>query len=541
MKRVLAVILTLVGCGALAFLATGASDDREGGTRYWVEFDDAFGIIEGGDLKIGGVRAGKTGTLKLDEKTHRALVEIIIEKEGFGSIRTDVTCQARPQSLIGEYFVDCDPGTDAAELEPGSVIPVEKTSSVVSVDLVNNILRRPYRERLSIIINQLGAAVAGNGENLNEAIKRASPALAETDKVLKILADQNEILADLVRDGDKVIGDLAENKGDVARWVEMANRTSTASAERAADISRGWARLPEFLEELGPAMEQLGNVADEQTPALRTLSESAGDLKTFFDRLAPFSEVSEPAIQALGEASEQGRAAVQAAGGTVAELRRFAKGTPELANNLDIILDHLNDRDNAVEDDADSPDGTGFTGLEALLQYVFDQGNSINVYDSSVHILKVAPFVSACENYADTTRAIEAEEGKLIEECRAAMGPYSAGVNFPDTTRRPGLAPFGPLTDAEQDPFPDEATATRARKSASDSLLGGDTPVTTAPALPPATGDAPAPREVPTLGDVIPGAPDVVIPAPPVPLQEATKAFREQRTQAALLDYLLGT
>lgn len=539
MKRVLAVTLTLLSCGALAFLATGASDDNPDETRYWVEFDDAFGLIKGGDMKIAGVRAGTIGELKLNRETNRALVEVIITKTGFGSIRTDVTCQARPQSLIGEYFVDCDPGTDEAELEEGSTIPVEKTSSVVSVDLVNNILRRPYRERLSIIINELGAAVAGNGDNLNEAIKRASPGLQETQKVLRILGQQNRILADLVRDGDKVIGDLAGNKTDVARWVEMANRTSSASAERADDIARGWARLPEFLEELGPAMEQLGNVADEQTPALRTLSESAGDLKTFFDRLAPFSEASTPAIQALGEASEQGRAAVTAAEGTVAELRRFAKGTPELAGNLDIVLDHLNDRDNAVEDDPNSPTGTGYTGLEALLQYVFDQVNSINIYDSSVHILKVAPFESACANYADTTRALELEGDKpFTEHCGATLGPNSAGINFPDASRRAGLQPFGPLTDAEQDPFPDAAA--RANKSISDSLLRGTAPVTIAPALPAGPADEPAPNDVPTLGDVIPGAPDVVIPAPPKALQEATQAVRDQRTQGALLDYLLG-
>src|SRR3954470_6396813 len=201
MKRVLGILLVLVGAGALTVFATGASNGNDSTPKYWVELDDAFGLISGGDVKIAGVRAGKIGTMKVDERTHRALVEIEIAKTGFGSIRTDVTCQARPQSLIGEYFVDCQPGTAPTELKEGSVIPVSHTSSVVAPDLVNNVLRKPYRERFSIIIDELGAAVAGNAQNLNDAIRRASPGLRETDKVLAVLGRQNHIIADLVKNG----------------------------------------------------------------------------------------------------------------------------------------------------------------------------------------------------------------------------------------------------------------------------------------------------------------------------------------------------
>jgi virulence factor Mce-like protein len=539
MKRALALIVTLLGCSALAVLGTGAGSDAKN-PHYWVEFDDAFGLISGGDLKIAGVRAGKIGEMKLDEKSHRALVEIEITKTGFGSIRTDVTCQARPQSLIGEYFVDCQPGTAPTELAQNSIIPVSRTSSVVAPDLVNNVLRRPFRERFSIIVNELGAAVAGNAQNLNDAIKRASPGLQETDKVLKILAGQNRILANLVRDADKVIGDMADNKQNVARWVVMADRTSSASAQRAADIAAGFKRLPGFLEQLQPAMAQLGNVADEQTPALRTLESAAPNLKTLFDRLGPFAEASRPAIHALGQASATGTKAVTAATPTVAELRRFAKGAPELADNLDIVLKHLDSRDNAVEPDVDSPGGKGYTGLEALLQYTFDQVNSVNIYDSSVHILKVSPFVGDCKDYADTTRALtdEGNGKKLNDRCGASLGPNGAGLNFPDTTRPANLPPYGPLTDAQQNPF--ATRAVRSRKSVHDSLRGSSlgAEAGTAPASTPAKD--PVHPGVPTLGDVIPGAPDVVIPAPPKAVQDATDAQKAQKSQTQLLDYLLG-
>jgi virulence factor Mce-like protein len=543
MKRVITVIVVLLGAGVLAVFATGASNGS-GTPHYWVELDDAFGLVSGGDLKIAGVRAGTIGQMKVDQRTHRALVEIDITKNGFGSIRTDVSCQARPESLIGEYFLDCQPGTSRVELKPGSTIPVSRTSSVVAPDLVNDILRLPYRERFSIIINELGAAVAGNSQNLNDAIRRASPGLAQTDKVLAILAQQNHVLASLVKNADKVIGDMADNRAQVARWVVMAGRTSAASATRKADIARGFHELPGFLEQLHPAMTQLGNVATEQTPALRTLSQSAGNLKTFFDRLGPFATVSRPAFHALGQASVTGRKAVVAAAPTVAELNTFAKGAPELGKNLDIILRHLDSQKYSAEADPRSPGGKGYSGLQALLEYVYDQVLSVNIYDSSVHILKVSPFVSPCQDYADVAQALSAHgSGKLADTCAATLGPNSAGVNFPDTTRPDGLPAYGGLTDAQQNPFPTAAARSRRGKKgsspASSSAPAGSGPATSTPTTPAAPPAATNPN-VPTLSDIIPGAPSLEIPPPPKALQQATRDAQATRTQTKLLDYLLG-
>jgi ABC-type transporter Mla subunit MlaD len=209
------LLLAIVGAGALYLLTRDTPENP----KFTVELDNAFGLVEGADLKIAGVRAGTIKKLRLDRETHRALVDFEITKAGFGSLRKDVFCESRPQSLIGEYFIDCRPGQDREKLESGATIPVEQTASTIPLDLVNNVLRRPYRERLAIILDELGVGVAGRAEDINDVVRRASPALRETDKVLAKLASQNETLQQLVSDADRVIGDLAGNKRDVGRWV----------------------------------------------------------------------------------------------------------------------------------------------------------------------------------------------------------------------------------------------------------------------------------------------------------------------------------
>ncbi len=539
MRRILTALALVAVAGAVVF-ATGASQP-DPGRKYWVELDNAFGLITGGDLKIAGVRAGKITDLEIDRRTKYALVGFTISENGFGSLRTDVRCESRPQSLIGEYFLDCLPGTARQELPEGQRIPVRQTSSTVAPDLVNNILRRPYQERLSIIINELGAAVAGNADVLNDAVARASPALRETDKVLAILAKQNKILADLTVNADRVIGDLAGNKKDVGRWVQEARNTARASAERRTDIALNFRRLPGFLRQLRPAMADLGRTADAQTPALRALGASADQLERLFDNLKPFSEASRPAIRALGEASVTGDRAVKAATPTVGQLRTFASGTPELASNLATVLEHLDDRDNAVEKDPRSPGGQGYTGLEALLQYFYDQAMSTNIFDANTHILNVSLFNDECAKYYDQ-EALKKNPG-IATRCGAELGPNSPGINFPDITEREGKYVASAQARARNkriDGDPSLPTPTPGGGPATgDRTTAGGSFGAPAPAGPgsPLTTPLPAPA-VPS----VPSAPDPANQVDALTKQLGLRAGNNaarRRTQTQLLDYLL--
>ena len=549
MKRIAAIALVLVATVAVAALGTGAKDSSKGQPKFTVELDNAFGLIKGGDFKVAGVRAGKIEDLRVDRKTKRALVDFTITEKGFGSLRTDAECLVAPQSLVGEYFVDCDPGKADAKLKPGSTIPVEKTSSTVPPDLVNNIMRLPQRERLRLIIGELGAAVAGNGEELNAAIRRAVPALRETNRVLAILARQNQTLADLTRDADRVVGALADKRTEVSRWVREAGNTARISATRDREIAEGFERLPTFLAELEPTMRELGRTADRQAPALRNLAASAPQLSELFDRLPRFADATRPALRALGRASVTGREAVRPARATVAGLERYSRGVPELGKNLAIILEHLDDRKNSAEKDPRSPGGEGYTGLEALLQYTYDQTMAINIHDGEVHILKVFPFEGPCAPYGDKQAVAE-----LGDQCGRTLGPNSLGFNSLDpnappnwdgsdrgpessdpSVRRRAVRPEGDPARQRYAPKDDDGADPGGRggtgsDGAGNAARGG--------------GDAGARGgvfDVPKLDDVLPGgAPKPAPPKTDLPdLRSA--ASGDQRSEEQLLDFLLGS
>jgi ABC-type transporter Mla subunit MlaD len=462
MTRRLATALLIVAVAVA--LAAATSDETDGGSRFTVELDNAFGMVVGGDVRVAGTNAGTVESIELDERTKKALVEVKITEDGYGSFRSDAFCETRPQSPLGEFFLDCRPGTKGRVLEDGARIRVERTASTIPPDLVVNVMRRPFRERFRLILAELGAGLAGRPDDLNAAIRRGVPALRQSSRLLSILADHNREIRDLVTNADRVIGRLADNKEDVGRFVEEARDTAEASAERSTDIARNFNRLPVFLRELTPTMAALERTSREQRPVLVDLRASAGELRRFFDLSAQFSDASRPALRALGDAAPIGRDALRAAEPRIRELRAYAKPAPDLASNLAITLEDFDDPDRAVEKNPLAPGGRGFSGTEAILQYVLIQTIQSNAYDELGHMARVSLVQSPCAAYQNA-QSYNANRDRL-KDCRAWLGPNQPGVNRPDPTR-PASAPD------YHDPTGPDASSGAASAGAAGASSGG--------------------------------------------------------------------
>ena len=438
------VVLAVVAVCAAAFVFAGASDKKSDAQTYRIMFDNAFGLTQGGDFRVGGVTAGQTTKFDVHKKpgeAPKAVVTVEVTKPGFGDFRKDASCEILPQSLIGEYYVDCQPGTSDEKLGSGGVVPVEQTSSTIPTDLVNNIMRRPYRERFRLIITELGTGLAGRPDDLQEVLRRAHPGLRETSKVLRILGDQNQVIKDFISDSDTVVQELEKNKRDVVRFVREAGDASEISATRRAELRAQFQRFPRFLDELRPTMARLGELADEQTPLMSDLRRAAPDLDTFFTRLGPFAEASRPAVRSLGEMGEVGTRALNEGRQEIAELRELSEEAPAFAKPLRQFLQSIDDRKRAIENDVRAketappapdptaiPDEGGFTGMEALWNYFFWQTLSINMLDDEAHILRAGLTVAEdCVNFENEPPKTP-KDHERFEKCNSYLGPSQPGV-----------------------------------------------------------------------------------------------------------------
>jgi virulence factor Mce-like protein len=432
-RRVAIIVLGLaLLCGG-AIAATGAAGG-DSGSRYRIVFDNASGLVPGADFRVGGVAVGRIDSLDVQRSDARAIVTVSVSDAGFGGLRDDAACKIAQQSLIGEYYVECEPGKAGRRLPDNALVPVAQTESPIAADLVQNVMRRPYRERFSIILSELGAGFAARGGDVNETIRRAVPALTETQRVLKILGDNRMVLRRLSADSGRLMKVLGDRKRDVGTFVTEARDAATATAERRQALAATFRRFPGFLTEFTPTMRDLGTAAREQAPALADLRAAAPSLTNLLQTLGPFSRASEPAVTSLGTASVTGRRAAAQSRGTIELLRRLGVSSAEPAKNLSMVLSHLDDRAHAVEPDPDSPQGKGYTGLEAILQYPFDQSLAINIFDTRGYTLKLNALVNECSNYmtADDARA----HPDTYKRCAQGLGPTQPGITTPDPSPR---------------------------------------------------------------------------------------------------------
>ena len=402
MRRLASISVVLLAAIAVAVVAAGSS--RGAGEPYEVRaiFDNAAFAVPGEDVRIAGAPVGSIKSLDVctagqgnctpTSPPNKAAVTISIDDARFTPFYANATCAIRPQSLIGEKYVDCQPGSSSApplaRIPSGAgagtyLLPVARTSSPVDSDIVQDIYQEPIRERFALIIDELGTGLGARGSDLNAVIHRANPALGYTDQVLKILARQNKALAQLATDSDAVLTPLANARRSISDFVVQANTTSVASAARANDIARTFQLFPSFLRQLRPLLVDLGKLADQGTPLMVELRQSAAAVGRQFQNLTPFANVARPALIALGASSQKSQPELLATIPLAKQLKNL--GSQSLPTSA--LLDKL----------TASLDRTG--AIEQLMAVLFQGTSAANGFDSTGHYVRSEPLVGSCTSY----------------------------------------------------------------------------------------------------------------------------------------------
>jgi ABC-type transporter Mla subunit MlaD len=329
----------------------------------------------------------------------KAIVVLKIDDPGFQDFRADASCQVRTQALIGEKFVDCRPTLPRApgsppppplhevpDGQPGAgqhLIPLQQNGTSVEPDLVQDILRRSYADRLRLILNDLGAGFAAQGENVAEIIRRGNPVLRDTDTLLATLASQRRQLAQLAADSDQILQPLARERDHVAGFFANAGVTAQATAERGTELEADFEKLPAFLRELRSTMASLHGFSVGTEPVMADFNRSATDLSTATKRLTPFLGNSIAAVRSLGGVSGQVGSNITSSQPLLDQLNTLAQtGQRPLANGS-AFLTSLRQHQ----------------GLDRLMDLIYNTTGSVNGFDSYGHTLRSVVQPTNCVDY----------------------------------------------------------------------------------------------------------------------------------------------
>jgi phospholipid/cholesterol/gamma-HCH transport system substrate-binding protein len=411
-KRLLLVAAVVAAVVVVVLLAAGG-DDSSDGYRVRAIFDNGGFMVKGEQVRVAGANVGTIESVNVTmpgdvvaykngeavKKAGKAVIVMDITDPGFQDFRSDATCLIRPQSLIGEKFVDCrttlprapgsEPPPPLKQISDGEagegqyLLPLGNNGTSVDPDLINDIQTLPYAQRFRLIFNELGAGLAGRGEDIEVLVKRANPVLRDVDRFFGVLSAQRKQLAQLASNSEEILGPLSRERAHVAGFLTNAGAAAEASSEKGPELEEALQKFPTFLREFRKTMVSLKTFSDAGAPLFEDFGTAAPALTDATRTLTPFSEALTVSLKSLGKAGAASGPYFKEADPVVRQAAVLAKSGVVPTKELAKLLVDLKK--------------TG--GWDGLTELIYNTSASLNGFDQYGHYGRTRVTLSTCLEY----------------------------------------------------------------------------------------------------------------------------------------------
>lgn len=218
---------------------------------YAAVFTDVFGLREGDDVRMAGVRVGRVESIELQSNQAKVSFVVQADQQVLGSTVASVTYQ----NIVGQRYLGLSLGSlgEPDPLSPGSVIPVEQTDPSFDVGTLLN----GYEPLFSVLDPK-------HADNLTKGVIQSlqgdegsiTALVDQTAQLTDTFAGQDEELGAVITDLNLVVANLARHNDDLDHIVGRAQSV----------VSTFDARRPELVESMGSiakVMRQLSTISDE--------------------------------------------------------------------------------------------------------------------------------------------------------------------------------------------------------------------------------------------------------------------------------------
>jgi phospholipid/cholesterol/gamma-HCH transport system substrate-binding protein len=221
-------IVSLVGLTFVGFNYVGLGDALFGG-KYTVkaDFSTSGGIFTNAAVTYRGVQVGRVGALALRPDG----VRVDLRLDRGTTIPANTRAVVSNRSAVGEQYVDLRPESDRGPyLSDGSVIPRTRTGTPLPVETLmlnlDKLVTSVDQRDLSVVIDELGKAFSGTGDDLQRLLDSGDALLAEAD------ATAPQTLK-LIQDGRTVLDTQVASSGAIRQWA--SSLASLSGQLRASD------------------------------------------------------------------------------------------------------------------------------------------------------------------------------------------------------------------------------------------------------------------------------------------------------------------
>jgi phospholipid/cholesterol/gamma-HCH transport system substrate-binding protein len=282
--------------------------------------------------------------------------QVKVQLPGGFDIYKDATARVRSRSLLGQKYVQIDPGTAAAGELGDDVLARDRTTTVVDiVDLVDT-FDDETRKALHTALLNTGTGAGGRGQDLNDLIAASPDLLADLNLTGRTLTAEETRLVAFLATAERLSGRFNGREAELEKLIgQMGDTLLAVAADEGKPLADTVKKLPSTLDALTPALSELGSAAAALGPAVDNLGPSAAALGGVTDKfrealresvpvlgkVPPVSGLADPALAALTTTFNDARPLAPALAKTFDAAAAQMEILAPYAPDLDLLLDGL--------------------------------------------------------------------------------------------------------------------------------------------------------------------------------------------------------
>jgi virulence factor Mce-like protein len=259
------VAVALLGISFVSFRYVGLDRLLLGnGIDVAADFSDSGGIFVNAEVTYRGVGVGRISDMQLTDDGVRVTLTL---DPGAPDIPADTSAVVANRSAVGEQYVDLRPDDDHGPyLADGSVIPQDRTAIPIPVEQllldVDDLVGSIDTDDLRVVVEELGTAFAGAGDDLGRLLDNGDLLLARAEQSLP------QTLR-LITDGQTVLDTQAESRSAIQSWASDLRALTDTLVSSDPDIRSllvnapdAGAALQTLVQDAGPSLGPLVRYLD---------------------------------------------------------------------------------------------------------------------------------------------------------------------------------------------------------------------------------------------------------------------------------------
>ena len=275
-------LAALVVAAIVIFLLLSGGDSPY---RVTAQFENASQLVKGNEVMVAGTPVGSIETIELGDNG-QALITFTVDEE-YAPLKRGTTATVRSPSLssiAGRQIELALPpeGEEGEEIEDGGTLEQSETISAVDLDQIFNTLDRRTVANLKKVIRGFELSYDGVSEQANKGFAYLNPFLSTSRQLFAELTTDERALEQLIVDGAKLSGAVAEKRDDVAGLVSNLSTTMGALANQRTALASAVNQLPGFMRNFNTTAVNLRATLDDLDPLVDASKPAAVELQPFF-------------------------------------------------------------------------------------------------------------------------------------------------------------------------------------------------------------------------------------------------------------------